>query len=112
MLAISGALLTLGLGFFGAFWPDRAAAFVGISPQGGRGRSEVRATYGGLFMALGGACLYLQSPEAYFVAGAAWTGAAAMRVPSLLLDKGSYPMAIGGAVLELTVGLLLLTGAN
>ena len=34
-----------------------------------------------------------------------------MRLPSLVLDKGSYPKALGGFALELTVGLLLLSGA-
>lgn len=111
MLATLGAVVTIGLGLFGAIWPHRAAAFVGISPLGGLGLSEIRATYGGLFIALGLSCLYSQNPNAFFVAGAAWCGAAAMRLPSLFLDKGSYPKAIGGAVIETSVGLLLFTGA-
>jgi hypothetical protein len=111
MLAILGALVTIGLGLFGAIWPCRAASLVGISPLGGLGLSEIRATYGGLFMAMGLACLYLNSPSAYFVAGAAWIGAAVLRIPSLYLDQGCYPKAIGGAVVEFSIGLLLLTGA-
>lgn len=111
MLAMLGALLTIGFGLLGALAPRRAANFVGISPLGGPGLSEVRATYGGLFIALGGSCLYLQSPHAYFVAGAAWSGAAALRLPSLILDKGSFPKTIGGAFIELGMGLLLFTGA-
>ncbi|MEY4862840.1 MAG: putative rane protein, partial [Pseudomonadota bacterium] len=51
MLATLGAVVTIGLGLFGAIWPHRAAAFVGISPLGGLGVSEIRATYGGLFIA-------------------------------------------------------------
>jgi hypothetical protein len=111
MLASLGALLTIGLGLFGAIWPRRAASFVGISPLGGLGLSEIRATYGGLFLALGLACLYLQNPNAYFVAGSAWAGAALLRLPSLFIDKGSFPKAIGGALIELSIGLLLFTGA-
>ena len=61
---------------------------------------------------LGGACLVLQSPVAWLVAGVAWVGAALMRLPSLLLDTGRYPKALGGFALELAVGLLLLSGAR
>jgi hypothetical protein len=111
MLAILGAAVTIGLGLFGAIWPSRAATLVGISPIGGVGRTEIRATYGGLFIALGFACLYLNSPSAYFVAGAAWIGAAVSRLPSLFIDQGCYPKAVGGAVIELSIGLLLFTGA-
>lgn len=111
MLAILGAALTIGFGLFGAIWPRRAAFFVGISPLGGLGLSEIRATYGGLFIALGLSCFYLQNPNAYFVAGSAWAGAALLRLPSLFLDNGSFPKSIGGAVVELSIALLLLTGA-
>jgi len=34
-----------------------------------------------------------------------------MRFPSIFLDKGSFPKVLGGAALELAIGLLLLTGA-
>jgi hypothetical protein len=74
MLANLGAILTLALGLFGALAPSRVAGFVGIQPLGGAGLSEVRATYGGLFIAMGGACLVLQSPVAFLLAGLAWGG--------------------------------------
>ena len=111
MLANLGALLTIALGLFGALAPARAAGFVGIQPLGGAGLSEVRATYGGLFIAMGAACLVLQSPTAFLLAGVAWCGAGLMRVPSLLLDKGSFPKGLGGAAIELAIGMLLLSGA-
>ena len=111
MLATLGASITIGFGLFGALWPRHAASFVGISPIGGAGLSEIRATYGGLFIAIGLACLYLHHSSAYFVAGAAWTGASILRLPSLLLDKNCYPKALAGALIELGVGLMLLSGA-
>lgn len=112
MLATVGAVITIGFGLFGALWPNRTASFVGLSASSGLGVSEIRATYGGLFMALGAACLYLQSTDAYFVAGAAWCGAAAIRLPSLFLDNGSFPKAVGGAVIEGGIGLMLFSGAR
>jgi hypothetical protein len=112
MLATIGALITIGLGVLGAIAPHLAARLVSIAPVGGLGVSEIRATYGGLFIALGGACLVLDSPSAYAVAGIAWLGAASMRLPSLFLDKGAFPRAIGGAAVEALPGVLLLTGAT
>ena len=111
MLATIGALITISLGVFGAVAPHLAARLVSIAPVSGLGVSEIRATYGGLFIALGSACLVLDSPEAYAVAGIAWLGAACMRLPSLFLDKGAFPKAIGGAAIEALPGVLLLTGA-
>ena len=112
MLAILGALLTITLGLLGAVTPRRVSKVVGIEPIGGIGLSEVRATYGGLFIALGGACIVVNSSQVYMVVAAAWLGAAAMRVLSLCVDRGSFPKAIGGGVIELTIGLLLATGAT
>lgn len=100
------------MGLLGILAPHRAARLVSIQPLGGLGVSEIRATYGGLFVAMGLSCLWFQSPHAYLVAGASWMGAGLIRFPSLLLDKGSFPKALGGAALELTIGFLLLTGAT
>jgi hypothetical protein len=110
-LAMVGAVLTVAFGLFGALAPRRAAAFVSIVPQGGLGLAEVRATYGGLFLALGAACLYTQSPQAYLTAGAAWLGAALLRTLSLLLERIRSLRGVGGVVIEMAVGLLLLRGA-
>jgi hypothetical protein len=35
-----------------------------------------------------------------------------MRFPSLLLDKGSFPKGLGGAAIEMVIGMLLLSGAT
>ena len=59
MLATLGALITVALGLLGALAPAAAARLVGVQPVGGVGLSEIRATYGGLFLGLGGACLVL-----------------------------------------------------
>lgn len=111
MLSIIGAVLCTAMGLLGVLAPNRAAKLVSIEPVGGLGVSEIRATYGGLFLAMGVTCLIIQSPDAYLIAGASWLGAGLLRFPSLLLDKGSFPKALGGAALELTIGILLLSGA-
>jgi hypothetical protein len=47
-----GAAITLALGILGLLSPASAAKLVGIQPDGVLGVSEIRATYGGLFIGL------------------------------------------------------------
>ena len=107
ILANIGAVATTLLGLLGLFLPDKAAAFVSISPVGLNGRSEIRATYGGLFVALGVACIVAQAEMAFMVAGAAWLGASVGRVYSALVDRNSDIKNIGGIMLEAGMGTLL-----
>jgi hypothetical protein len=107
ILANIGAVATTLLGLLGLFLPDKAAAFVSISPVGLNGRSEVRATYGGLFAALGVTCIAAQAEIVFMVAGVAWFGASAGRVYSALLDRNSDMKNIGGIALEAGLGALL-----
>lgn len=107
ILANIGAVVTTLLGLLGLFLPDKAAAFVSISPVGLNGRSEIRATYGGLFVALGVACIVTQAEIAFMVAGAAWLGASVGRIYSALVDRNSDIKNIGGIMLEAGMGTLL-----
>jgi hypothetical protein len=110
-LAPLGALLTVALGLLGLLAPLQAGHMVGLKPEGPRGLSELRATYGGLFTGLGLACLVLQAPVAYAVAACAWLGAALARLASMALDRNPSWLNAGGVALELLIGLLLWTGA-
>lgn len=103
-----GATITMGLGGLGLFAPARAAAFTSMSPVGPNGVSEIRATYGGLFAALGLCCLLSQSEPMFFVAGVAWVGAAAGRTWSVAIDRNFDSQNLGGIGFELVIGLLLL----
>ena len=67
-----GALVTLGLGVFGLFWPLSVARLVGISPEGERGISEIRATFGGLFLALGLFAAIAQNSDVFRAIGVGW----------------------------------------
>jgi len=103
-----GAVATTLLGLLGLFLPDKAAAFVSISPVGLNGRSEIRATYGGLFFALGAFCIVAQAELVFFVAGVAWLGASVGRVYSAILDRNLGMQNVGGFGLEATIGALLI----
>jgi hypothetical protein len=109
-LAPLGALITVGLGVFGLLAPLRAAAMVGLAPHERRGLTELRATYGGLFLGMGLACLLWPQPAAYAVASLAWGGAAAARLISMAMDRNPSWLNAGGVLLEGVLGVLLWTG--
>ncbi|MFM7275249.1 MAG: DUF4345 family protein [Gammaproteobacteria bacterium] len=100
--------MTLGMGGLGLFAPDRAAAFTRISPLGVDGRSEIRATYGGLFAALGLCCLAAQSDAVFLTAGVAWLGAAAGRIASVAMDRNHGARNLGAVAFEAAIGIPLL----
>lgn len=105
---LTGAAITLALGALGLFSPQRAAAFTSIAPVGPLGLSEIRATYGGFFLALGGMCLYCQNPIAFRVVGVAWLGAALGRAYSLVIDRNTEPKNLVGIAFESAIAALLL----
>jgi len=104
----AGALVTLGLGLLGLVRPLAAAKLVGIEPIGTLGISELRASYGGLFAALGLCALVSQSPLVFDVLGLAWAGTAAGRVASMFLDRSFAPKNWGGLAMEVGLAALLL----
>lgn len=85
--ALLGCLITIGLGLLGSFAPSKAGLLVSIEPKGKTGLSEVRATYGGLFLGMGLASLALQSKSAFAVGAACWLGAALLRAASVGVDR-------------------------
>lgn len=103
-----GALVTAGLGLMALVRPSAAASFTSIQPQGLLGVSEIRATYGGFFLALGGYGLWTQIPPAFTVAGIAWLGAALGRTVSVVVDRSTSAKNLGGVVFEAAIGGLLL----
>jgi hypothetical protein len=109
-LAPLGALACLALGVLGLLAPMQAARLVGLTPVGRLGVSELRATYGGLFIGMGLACLALDSPAAYGVAGAAWLGAAVGRGVSMAIDRNASRANAGAVLLEGMIGALLASG--
>ena len=108
MLHLLGALVTLGMGALGLLRPLAAARLIGLAPEGRLGRSELRATYGGLFAALGAFALVTRDEVAFTLVGAAWLGAAAARVADALLVGAADRSVWRAAVFEAGVALLLL----
>jgi hypothetical protein len=106
-----GAAITLLLGLLGLLSPAKAAAFTSIAPVGPNGTSEIRATYGGLFFAMGLLCLTQQLEMIFLTVAAAWIGAAGGRLWSIVIDRNTSRKNLGGVGFEAVIGCLL-TGAS
>lgn len=102
-----GALITLAFGGLALFAPGRAAKVASISPVGRVGLSDIRATHGGLFVALAATALIAQERALFAVVGAAWAGAAAGRLLSFWRDQSREQRNLAMLALELFVAYLL-----
>ena len=74
-LGYVGAIVSIIAGCLGLIWPKQVSRTIGLQTLGQLGQSEVRATYGGLFIGAGVAVVLLASSDAALVLGAAWAGA-------------------------------------
>jgi uncharacterized membrane protein HdeD (DUF308 family) len=104
VLAYIAAILNIILGILAVILPERVGNFIGISASGDLGVSEIRATYGGLFIGLGTASLLENA--GFFVLGSAWCCAGIARVVSMLIDKSRSWKMIAGVLMEISMGLL------
>jgi len=111
ILNLLGGLLTIGFGILGVFFPKKAAKLVGLEAKTKAGFSEFRATYGGVWLAMGICVLIINAPIVYALVGFAWFGAAAGRLFSIFIDKGSTRQNWIAVVIEMTGCTLLLVGA-
>lgn len=105
-LAYLGAAITCVLGLLALARPLQVATTLGLRPEGGLGMAEVRATYGGLFLAAGATVVVVGYP-ANVVLGAAWGGAALARLISLAWPQSRQWRNLVGIGFEALLSLLL-----
>ena len=110
LLNLGGAVGTLLMGLLGLLRPKSAARFVGLQPLTPAGRSEFRATYGGLWAPLALMPLLTQDPIVFAVSGLCWAGAAVGRIVSILLDDALDAQNLKAVGFELVFAALLLVG--
>ncbi|WP_425100614.1 DUF4345 family protein [Tropicibacter sp. S64] len=95
------SLLTIALGLFGLLAPRYTAQVLDLEPtRSTMGLSELRASAGGLFVALGLVCLVTGAPGAYAMLGVAYVGAATGRTLAMILDHPPQPKALAWFALE------------
>jgi hypothetical protein len=106
LLKVIAALGTAAVGLLAFVKPDAAYGFTGLSATGPRGASEIRAVFGGLFVALGLAPLWLGA-AAYVVLGIGYLGIAAARALSIVFDKSFARTNLISLGIEVVLGLIL-----
>ena len=106
-----GAAITVFGGVIGLLFPTPVSRTIGLTLNGRLGRSEFRATYGGLFLAAGVAAIVIGTLDATLILACAWFGAAAGRTISAFIDRSWSKENLGGIAIEVVVGSLLLAGA-
>ena len=106
VLKIIAALATAATGLLALVKPDATYGFIGLSADGPRGVSEIRAIFGGLFIALGLAPLFLGA-TAYRMLGIGYLAIAAARTFSILFDQSYAQSNFISLVIEVVLGAIL-----
>jgi len=106
ILKIIAALATAATGLLVLVKPDAAYGFIGLTATGPRGISEMRAIFGGLFIALGIAPLFLGA-TAYRMLGIAYLAIAAVRLFSIFFDHSFDQSNWISLAIEVVFGIIL-----
>ena len=107
ILKIIAALATAATGLLALVKPAAVYGFTGLTAQGARGVSEIRAIFGGLFIGLGVAPLFLGTP-AYLMLGLGYLAIAAARTFSILFDKSYAQSNLISLAIEIVLGVILI----
>ena len=104
---ILAALLTAATGLLALVKPTAVYGFTGLTATGARGISEIRAIFGGLFIALGIAPLFLGA-TAYMVLGVGYLAIAAARLASIVIDRSRDSSNLISLAIEIVCGAVLI----
>jgi hypothetical protein len=107
VLKIIALLATAVTGLLALIKPQSAQGFTGLTIAGPRGITEVRAVFGGAFIALGVAPLILISPAAYQLVGIMYLAIALVRATSMVLDKSVVKSNVISLAAEIVLGGIL-----
>lgn len=105
-LKIIAALATAATGLLALVKPDATYGFIGLNANGARGVSEIRAIFGGLFIALGLAPLFL-GVVAYQMLGVAYLAIAIARAFSIVFDRSYAQSNLISLGIEIVFGAIL-----
>jgi hypothetical protein len=110
LAATASAIFTAAIGIFGMFMPEKALRLINLdfNPDRPEGKTEVRATLGGLFVCAGLFCVWSQTPEAFGTLGAAWLGAALIRSVFMIPDRSATGINLVSVAVEVFVGIWLI----
>jgi hypothetical protein len=107
VLKIIAALATAATGVLALVKPTAIYGFTGLVAEGARGISEIRAIFGGLFIALGIAP-FIFGEVAYQVLGFGYLIIAAVRLVSIFLDQSTASSNLISLAIEIIFGIILI----
>jgi len=107
ILQIVAAAGTIVTGLVSLIWPRSVRGFTGLSAEGPRGITEIRAILGGFFVALGAVPLILGAPETYVMLGITYLVVAVVRAASMIIDKSVEQSNVISLVVEIIFGVIL-----
>jgi hypothetical protein len=106
ILKIIAAVLTTITGLLALVRPTAVYGFTGLTAEGARGVSEIRAIFGGLFIALGIAP-FIFGATAYTVLGVGYLAIAATRLVSIFIDHSTDSSNLISLAIEIICGVVL-----
>ena len=104
ILKIIASLATAATGLLSFVKPDAVYGFTGLTAPGARGVSEVRAVFGGLFIALGLAPILLRQ---YQILGIGYLAIAVTRTISIVIDESYARSNFISLAIEIVFGAIL-----
>jgi hypothetical protein len=107
IIKIIAALATAATGFLALVKPSAVYGFTGLTANGVRGVSEIRAIFGGLFIALGVAPLFLGTVT-FQMLGISYLLIAAARSFSIIYDRSTAQSNLISLAIEIVLGLVLI----
>lgn len=107
ILKIIAALATAATGLLALVKPTAVYGFTGLTADGPRGISEIRAIFGGLFIALGVAP-FIFGELGYQVLGIGYLAIAFVRLVSIFLDKSTASSNLISLGIEIVFGIILI----
>lgn len=107
ILKIIAALATAATGLLALVKPTVVYGFTGLTANGVRGVSEIRAIFGGLFIALGAAPLFLGEPT-FRMLGFGYLAIALARAFSIFFDKSTDSSNLISLAIEVVLGGILI----
>jgi hypothetical protein len=106
VLKIIASVATAATGALALVKPTAVYGFTGLVANGVRGVSEIRAIFGGLFIALGVVPLVIGKPG-YKMLGFGYLAIAVARIFSMFFDKSFDQSNIISLVIEIVLGIIL-----
>jgi hypothetical protein len=106
ILKIIAAVATVATGLLAFVKPTATYGFIGLTTNGARGVSEIRAIFGGLFIGLGVAPFFLGA-TGYQMLGLGYLAIAATRLFSIVFDKSYAQSNLISLAIEIVLGGVL-----